>query len=195
MATALLAAACGGGGDSDSGDEVSTGGDEPTETTAAGDDGGDESAETNVRVHAIQMLGVTGDTGLLSQMYDEDLPWQMRRAMLDAFGIAGDPDPVLEILRVEEDSELRGHALRSLGIMGSDASDVVAEIYPRLDTEMEKRAAIEALMIMDDGPGLRELYSQEEDPVLKRHIVQMLTVVGDEESMDVFLEILDEAGQ
>jgi len=155
----------------------------------------DGSADTGVRTQAIQMLGVNGETDSLRTMYDSGMPIELRRAMLDAFGIAGDPDPVLNILRTETDPAMRGQALRSLGIMGEDASGVVLEIYPGLTTQSEKRAAVEALMMQDAGDGLRELYRTEQDPVIKRHIIQMLAAVGDDDSVDLFLEILDGTDQ
>jgi HEAT repeats len=155
----------------------------------------DEDAETNLRVQSVHMLGVTGDTDLLRDLYPADLPVEMRRAMLDAFGIAGDPEPVQDILRVETNPQLRAHAIRSLGIMGGSVSEIVVEIYQRLETDSEKRAAAEALMMQGDGVALRELYQQEDDPAIKRHLIQMLSVVGDDDSVDLFLDILDGTDQ
>jgi hypothetical protein len=151
-----------------------------------------DRSDTQVQVQAIHMLGASGASNMLEELYDDDLPREAKLALLDAFGMSGDPGPLEAILRSESDPEIRQRALRSFGIIGGDIGDLIVGIYDRLEERQEKRAAIEALMMQGDSAALRALYHQEEDPGLKRHIVQMLTMTGDDESTDLLLEILEE---
>ena len=63
-------------------------------------------------------------------------------------------------------------------------------MYPGATRE-EKEEIIHSMLILDDTDALVGLMKQEDDPVLKREMLQMLVMMGSEDVDDELLELLE----
>ena len=74
-----------------------------------------------------------------------------------------------------------------------EAADYLVKLYPDGSRE-EKTAVIHSMMIMDNTEGLLSLLKQENDPELKREMLQMLTTMDSEETDEYLFELLEKNG-
>jgi HEAT repeat protein len=143
---------------------------------------------------AIQVLGIMDATDELGELYGSMTDRDSRMAILQAMSISDDTDGLFRILQVEKDTELRSTAIQLLGVNGGDeAADYLINLYPD-GTRAEKSAVIESMMIMDNTEGMLSLLKQENDPELKREMLQMLTVMDSEKSDEHLFELLEKKG-
>jgi outer membrane protein assembly factor BamD (BamD/ComL family) len=143
---------------------------------------------------AIHVLGIMEATEELGDLYGNVNDRDSRLAILEAMAISEDSDGLFKILQVEQDAELRSAAIQSLAISdGEDAADYLVKLYPDGSRE-EKTAVIHSMMIMDNTEGLLSLLKQENDPELKREMLQMLTTMDSEESDEYLFELLEKSG-
>jgi HEAT repeat protein len=147
--------------------------------------------DPQLRRQAIQMLGVMEATGELAELYASVDGQETRADVIEALTIAEDTKGLFDILGLEQDTELRAAAIQGLAIIESQgAVDYMLEIYPNASRE-EKQAIIESMMIMDNTQGLISLLEQEQDPDLKRQMLEMLAAVDSEESDEYLFKILE----
>lgn len=142
----------------------------------------------------IYALGVMEATEELGRLYSSMTDRESRIAVLESMSIADDTDGLFKVLQEEEDPELRTAAIESLAISGGkEAADYLVRLYPN-GSQREKAAVIESMMIMDAAEGLIGLLKQENDPELKREILQVLSVMDSEESDNYLFELLENEG-
>lgn len=150
--------------------------------------------DPELQQQAIQVLGIMEATDQLGQLYAGTQSHESRVAILEALSIADDTEGLIRILQEEEDEVLRSAAIQALGINGgAEAKDYLGKIYPTASRD-DKAAVIQAMMIMDDTQGLISLLKQEDDPELKREMMQMLTVMDSEEADEYLFEMLEKKG-
>jgi len=143
---------------------------------------------------AIQVLGIMDATEELGKLYASMTDRDSRLAILQAMAISDDSDGLYKILQTEQDAELRSAAIQGLAINGEKkAADYLVTMYPGASRE-EKSAVIQSMMIMEDTKGLLSLLKQENDPELKREMLQMLTIMDSEESNQYLFEMLEKNG-
>jgi HEAT repeat protein len=143
---------------------------------------------------AIQVLGIMDATEELGELYGTMTDRDSRVAILEAMSIADDTEGLLKILQVEQDVELRAIAIQLLAVSGGEeAADYLVKLYPNGSRE-EKSAVIKSMMIMEDTEGLLSLLKQENDPELKREMLQMLTIMDSDVSDEYLFELLEKNG-
>jgi tetratricopeptide (TPR) repeat protein len=143
---------------------------------------------------AIQVLGIMEATEELGELYGSMTDRDSRMAILEALSISEDTDGLFKILQVEQDAEMRSAAIQSLAISGGEeAADYLVKLYPDGSRE-EKTAVIQSMMIMDDTERLLSLLKQENDPELKREMLQMLATMDSEKSDEYLFELLEKNG-
>jgi HEAT repeat protein len=143
---------------------------------------------------AIQVLGIMEATEELGDLYANMTSRESRMAILQAMSIAEDTDGLMKVMQTEQDTELRAVAIHSLAISDTnEAAGYLAQIYPNASRE-EKSAVIQSMMIMDDPEGLLSLLKRENDPELKREMMQMLTIMDSEEANEYLFEMLEKNG-
>lgn len=148
-------------------------------------------SDPRLQMHAIQILGVMDATEELGDLYNSMTDKNVRMAVLEALSITDDSGALVKILESEKDPELRSTAVQMLAINGSpEASNYLVEMYPGAARD-EKTDIIHSMMILDDADALLALMKQEEDPQLKREMLQMLSVMGSEEVDDALFELLE----
>jgi HEAT repeat protein len=148
------------------------------------------STDPNLQVQAIHILGAAGSDqsmALLRELYGSASDRKVRRAVIHAYIAAGEPEPLVELLRQESDPSLQRDMLHALGAMGASAE--LASIYAGLSDPASKRAAIEAFSITGDTAPLREVIASETDPALLRAAITGIAVAGDDDAPAVLKDI------
>lgn len=144
---------------------------------------------------AIQILGVMGATGELAGLYQRFDDIGTRRTVLEAMAVAGDGEGLRRALRSEQDPELKAAAIHGLAIDGGDdAGPFLAGLYAESGSQVEKTAIIESMMVLHDAGGLISLLEQEQDPVLRRQMLEVLTMMDTEEANEYLFRLLEAGG-
>lgn len=153
-----------------------------------------DETDPGLRRSAIEVLGIMGATEELSGLYASIPEKNLRNTVLEAMMIAGDHDGLIAILESETDPGLRSQAIEMLAVHGDKrVRPFMVEMYPTA-SRSEKQTIIESLMISDDVEGLITLLRQEQDPQLKRQMLEMLTVMDSEEADEYLFELLEKEG-
>lgn len=157
----------------------------------------EQETDPDLREAAIHGMSINGDEEsmqLLESLYSSAASTDEKAMILQAMAIGDDTAAIFRVLQLEEDSELRSAAIQSLAISdGEDVKDYLVKLYPGASRQ-EKTAVIHSMMIMDDPDGLISLMKQEDDPELKREMMQMLATMDSEEADDYLFEMLEKKG-
>jgi HEAT repeat protein len=168
-----------------------------------------------LRLKAVEQLGIAGgkdDLAALQSIWN-DSSLEVKRKVLEAWMVAGQSEPVIEVARTEKDPQLRRKAIETLGVMG--ATEALGQLYATErdvavraklleaygvagdigalsraahgETDVElRRKAIEGLGVFGGKEGSNELvglYGSETEPTLRRKIVEALMVNGDSKAL------------
>jgi HEAT repeat protein len=135
-----------------------------------------------LRMKAIETLGLAGDPEslkLLGSVYQSGDP-VVRAAVLQAYFLAGETEPVLAAARGEGDAQLRRKAIEVLGLMGEGAA--LAELYRREGEPDVRAKVIEAFGLAGDAKMLGEIARADADPELRAKAIQAIGVFGGDEA-------------
>jgi len=148
-------------------------------------------ADPVLRAEAIQQLGVMGAREDIWQLYQKETSLEVKKKVLQAMWISGDMDHVLQLAKTEKDHELRIAAIHDLGLMGEKTGDTLAGLYAA-DTDRDvRRAVLQALFVSGNAKAMVALARKENDPEMKKSIVQQLSLMNSKEATDYLLEILN----
>lgn len=150
--------------------------------------------ETNpgLRQEAIRELAMSGGKDELWQLYQTNLPTDAKLTIIRSLGMAGDIDHLIPLAKSESDPKVRLEAIRSLGMNGSPkVGDALVSLYPGASDRETSRAVIRSLFMHNDATGLVSLARKEQDPELKRDLVQQLSLMHSKAATDYLLEILN----
>ncbi len=143
---------------------------------------------------AIHTLAVTGSTEALGGMYAQFTEVATRRMILEAMAIAGDTAGIRKALETEQDPELKVSAIHAIAMASEHGTaELLSGLYASGSRE-ERAAVIESMMILDDASGLISLIRQENDPGLKREMMEMLSVMDSEQADEFLFEMLESKG-
>ena len=135
-----------------------------------------------------------GAVSRLSEIYKATSSKDLKLAIVNAYAAAGSKgaDALAAIASNEQDSDLRRHAIRNMGVSGGpSAIPEILAIYSKSKDEESKKAAIDALFVAGDAHDLVALARNEKDPAERRNIVGKLAVMQSKEATDYMLEILN----
>lgn len=138
---------------------------------------------------AIEYLGIFGGKGsgeTLRQIYQSNQDTAARRAVLNAFMLAGEKDWILQVAKSETVPELRRCAIEQLGILGADKE--LTELYASSDPS-SKKAILNALFISGAAGELTRLARGESDVELRREAIEKLGLTGDAAARSTLVEI------
>lgn len=139
-----------------------------------------------LRRQAIGLIGAADDGAALEKLYAQLKDPEDKVQVLRALGIAGDAERLARLARADRDPVLQAAALEGLGIDGGKAARAaIVEIYRASSDPAVKRAAINGLIIADDGAGFVELYRTETDRDLKRELMQALSIVDGDQALQL----------
>jgi hypothetical protein len=166
-----------------------------------------------LRVDAIQTLGIAGMADELAALWDAKPPAEIREAIIQAYLTANRPQEVLDIARSDPDPDMRSKAVQTLGAMRATSAlrqlwgterdpEVRAQILQGMgiagDVETltkvareskdsdHRQDAIQGLGIAHGEPArqaLRQLYGELPDLEAKREVAQALMVQGDAKTL------------
>lgn len=148
--------------------------------------------DSELREEAIRLLGVMGARNDLAAMWQTEASPGAREAIIDAMFVAGDVEHIGEIAKNDKSAEVRGEAIRKLGLMGKKTAATLIAFYQNDPSSEIKEAVIDALFVQNNARALIDLSKQEKNKSLKREILQKLSVMGNKEAVDYMLEILNE---
>jgi HEAT repeat protein len=147
--------------------------------------------DPRLRARAIDLLGAMEAGDALRQLWASEREPRLRAKLLDAFAIAGDVELLARIAAEEPDPMLRRKAIDGLGIADTEeAARVLRRLYAELEDVADRRKVLDAFLIQGNAKALVELFRQEQDPALKRSIVQHLGMIDDPEATALLLELL-----
>lgn len=145
-----------------------------------------------LKKQAIHLVGVMSNADVLLEMYGDAEFKDFRSEILHALAIGDGAEALLEIANSEEDQQLLTEAVQKMGISGNDATAAyLAKIYQQNDNSEVRKAVIQSLFIQADGAGLSNIVETENDPMLKREALQKLSLLGSDESLKFFDDILN----
>ena len=138
--------------------------------------------------HAIELLGAMEAKEELRQLYQADGSPKSRLKVLEAMGVAGDVEPLIDAARREQDAAVRNKAIEGLGISGgAKAAEALRSLYASSSDSAIRRAVVEALFVQDNAHALIEIFGTEKDREMRKHIVQQLSLMDSDEAAQ-FLE-------
>jgi len=148
-----------------------------------------DTSDPERRREAVHLLGAAGATDALRELLASERDADVLEAVVDALGISGNAALLGELAGDAKRPEaLRGKALKAMGIAG--AGGELADLYAGLDADSLKQAALEGLLISADGDALRRLYSAAGSDDEKRRILRVLSMLGDDATLDVIEETI-----
>jgi tetratricopeptide (TPR) repeat protein len=108
-----------------------------------------------LQVEIIHALGVMDATEDLKDIYPTLVSQETKVAALEAFFLAGDTQTLRHVLETETDPELRRTAIHGIAMEDdSDAAQMLESLYDKAPSVEEKRAILEALLMIDDAEDL-----------------------------------------
>lgn len=144
-----------------------------------------------MRRHAINTLGAMGDVAAIRSLLPALADDRSQQAAMQALGIAGAADALVEIARdARAPMKMRTEAVEALGIVGKRTGPQVVDFYKAGQPEALRKAAIRALMMHGDGARLIEIYRVEQDPKMKRELLQAIAVSDSDGALDLIDEVL-----
>ncbi|MCW8926730.1 MAG: HEAT repeat domain-containing protein [Xanthomonadales bacterium] len=133
--------------------------------------------DPKLQIEIIHAMGVMDATDELQALYPTLSSQETKVATLEAFFIAGDSGVLRQVLESETDPELRKTAIEGIAINDDKgAADLLESIYQNATTT-EKKAVLEALVMMDEGEDLAlKIVRTESDPELRGQAIHVLGI-------------------
>ena len=153
-----------------------------------------DSKDPRLQAEAIQMLGFSDSASalaLLTGLYTGDADDLVKGAVLQAHMVSDDPEPLVEMLKNEQDPKWQRQIIQTLGIL--DATEDLHALYPTFEGADLKKAALEAFFIAGDTAMLKKVLETETDTELRKTAIQGIAMEDDDESAALLESIYDEA--
>ena len=149
-------------------------------------------AEPGLRGEAVRQLGVMGAHTELADLYQTETSVEVKKNIIQAMFVGGNADKLIDLARNEKDPQLRRTAVRNLGLMGSSRTgDAIKAIYQSDASPEIRREAVNALFLQNNGRVMVELARAENDPAMKKALVEKMSVMSkSKEVTDYLLELL-----
>ena len=132
-----------------------------------------------LQTKAIQNLGVEGteaNLAILSEIYASASDVQVKKKILESFGVAGASKRLLAAAKAETNPELQKKAVQGMGVAGAD--DELKELYKQVNDPNMKIYILEGLMISGAGETLAEIARTEPDQRVRLKAIQQVGVAG-----------------
>lgn len=148
-------------------------------------------SNADLRMEGVRQLGVMGAHDELWQLYQKESSVDVKRQILQAMFVGGNAARLIELARSEPNADLRRTAVRNLGLMGSKSTgQALVDLYSA-DKDVDiKKAAVNGLFVQNNAEALVTLARKESDPVMKKELVQRLSVMKSKVAIDYLMEIL-----
>jgi tetratricopeptide (TPR) repeat protein len=143
----------------------------------------------DLQVKAIEYLGMFGGRDEVGQLYSQSASPQVKEAVINSLMLSKNVDKLADIARTEKDPRLRTSAIERIGMIHSERTgDLLVSLYSGDATT--KAAVINGLMMQNNGKQMVELARKEQDPKLKKQLVERLSMMRNKEATDYMMELL-----
>ena len=148
-----------------------------------------DATDDEAFAEAVRILGAMGATEQLRQLQRDGGD---AGGLIHAFAIAGDLEGLRALAEQSDDPEQRAQAIRSIGVVGGEASRAaLMDLYRSADDEASRDAAMQGLLISGHDQGVLELFRASDDPAEKRALLRTLMNMGSDLALDVIDWTLD----
>ena len=155
---------------------------------------GSETSD-KLKRQAIKNLGLTHSDEarqFLVEVYGRESDRELKEGVLKALFLAQASAELAEIVRGESDPELKGEAIKNLGLTHQDdARQFLVEHYGSETSESVKKSVLKALFLSQAAPELISIARRETDPELRKYAVRHIGMIGSEEAVEFMMEILE----
>lgn len=132
---------------------------------------------------AIHYMGMGGSRNrpALREIYNSATDVSLKKAVFQAWLMCGCKEDVAALAKTEKNPELRREAIRYLGMMGGRAE--LLDFYKNSPDKQTRMEAVGAMMLCGCGHELAEIVQTEKDPEILDKAINMLGLVGGQESL------------
>ncbi|MGA7785218.1 MAG: HEAT repeat domain-containing protein, partial [Candidatus Acidiferrales bacterium] len=131
-----------------------------------------------VRSEAIRQLGMMGAREEIWQLYQTETSAEVKAQILQAMWMSGDRQRVGELAMKETDHTLRLKAINDLGLMGRDSDSILVNIYNSdQDPEIRKKV-LNAVFLAGDRERMGDLAKNEKNRDLRLSAINYLGLMG-----------------
>ena len=137
------------------------------------------NANPELQARALRYLGIMGGENarkLLSDVYASTRDVKVKKTILRSYMQQGDKDRLLALAKSESDADLRGEAVRQLGIIG--ARNELADLYASETSVEVKKDIIKAMFISGSHERLGQLALKEPNAELRATAIKNLGLMG-----------------
>ena len=131
---------------------------------------------SELRSHAIQMLGAMGAEDALDKLAAELKGSDTRQALLQAYMVSGNGARLFEIARASRDPREREQAIQLLGAMG--ATQELEQLYAGEPSREVRRTLLQSFMVAGHAGPVARAARDASDPELRQEAIQLLGVMG-----------------
>jgi hypothetical protein len=148
----------------------------------------------DLQIRALRYIAMSGNQSrtTLYSVYSSTNDVAVKKAILGYFQMSkftDSNDPLVNIAKNEKNPELRRSAIRMLAT-NSHSGDTLLSLYgPEQDPEIKKQI-LDGLFIQGNAKALIDLARKETNPAVKKEIVQKLSIMHSPEATQYMLEIL-----
>jgi HEAT repeat protein len=135
--------------------------------------------DVDLQIEIIHTLGVMDATEDLRELYPTLASERTRVAALEAFFMAGDVEMLRQVLETETDPRLRETAIHGIAMNdGKEAAILLESVYDNASSSAEKKAVLEALVMMDEAGELAlKIVRTETDTELRHEAIRSLGIM------------------
>src|SRR5262249_49337209 len=138
-----------------------------------------DGSNPDLQRRAVRYLGMMGgqeNRQILANVYQSSSDASVKRAIIQGFMVSGDRTRIATLAKTETVPELRGEAVRQLGVMGAQAE--LAELYQTEASVDVKKQILQAMFVGGSADKLIDLAKTEKDPQLRRTAIRNLGLMG-----------------
>ncbi|WP_154223023.1 HEAT repeat domain-containing protein [Marinicella rhabdoformis] len=149
--------------------------------------------DQDLKLQMIHVLGIMGDSNVLTKMYRTQDAVEVKAALLQAMAMSGEAAEVKRVIAQEKLPEIRQQAIHALMMLGDVDGDYLLDLYSKAKSADEKHMISNVMMTSDLPPEMaKKLYQQEQDSDVKRSLLMlMMTSQSSEELAGLFKEEKD----
>jgi HEAT repeat protein len=139
---------------------------------------------------AVEYLGIFGGPDsrkTMAEIYASSTDVSLKRAILKSYMIGGDREHLFAAAKGEKDLDLRGEAIRQLGLVGGQ--NELEQLYKTETSPEIKRELLQAFFLAGDAGKLWAAAKDEKDVSVRRAAIRNLGLIGSNDSGKALREL------
>jgi hypothetical protein len=148
------------------------------------------NSSPDLQLKAVRYLGIMNgpeNRQVLSDVYRASNDSAVKRAILRSFMVAQDRDHLLSVAKSEPAADLRGEAVRQLGVM--HATTELSDLYQSEASPEVKKHILQSLFVAGAGDKLIDLAKNEKNPELRIAAIHDVGLIRRTETSDALTSI------